>query len=240
MSVSVLGDGIENEGRWTFGGNTPRNFDSHVARSVPRYADGHELIAELSDHFVTAGTIGYELGCSTGALTLKLAQRHPEAARWIGIDIEPNMIAQARESRLETSLPHANLELVTGNITTWEFVKSDFIVAYYTIQFVRPRYRQALLQRIYESLNWGGAFVMFEKVRGPDARFQDILSSLYVEHKLQQGYGATEIVEKSRSLKGVLEPFSTRANLALLRRAGFVDVATIFKHICFEGFLCIK
>ena len=29
-------------------------------------------------------------------------------------------------------------------------------------------------------------------------------------------------------------------NLDLLKRAGFVDIMTVFKYICFEGFLAIK
>ena len=47
---------------------------------------------------------------------------------------------------------------------------------------------------------------MFEKVRGSDARFQDIFTGLYNEYKLQNGYSAEEILGKTRSLK-VLEPF---------------------------------
>jgi tRNA (cmo5U34)-methyltransferase len=47
-------------------------------------------------------------------------------------------------------------------------------------------------------------------------------------------------VGKSRSLKGILEPFSTEGNLGLLRRAGFVDIAPVFRHLCFEGVLAIK
>ena len=81
---------------------------------------------------------------------------------------------------------------------------------------------------------------MFEKVRGPDARFQDIFTSIYTDYKLEQGYSAEEIVNKAQSLKGVLEPFSTQGNLDLLARAGFVDVTTVMKHIPFEGFLAIK
>ena len=65
-----------------------------------------------------------------------------------------------------------------------------------------------------QRLNWGGAFVLFEKVRGPDARFQDILSQLYNEFKLRNGFSSEEIVEKTRSLKGVLEPFSTQGKSA--------------------------
>jgi tRNA (cmo5U34)-methyltransferase len=93
---------------------------------------------------------------------------------------------------------------------------------------------------VFESLNWGGAFILFEKVRGNDARFQDIMTSMYNEYKIAQGYSSEEILSKSRSLKGVLEPFSTQGNLDLLRRAGFVDITTIFKYVCFEGFLAIK
>ncbi|MGB1879791.1 MAG: methyltransferase, partial [Gammaproteobacteria bacterium] len=71
---------------------------------------------------------------------------------------------------------------------------------------------------IYAGLNWGGGFLMFEKVRAPDARFQDMITSLYHDFKLEQGYSGGEIVAKTRSLKGVLEPFSREGNLGLLER----------------------
>ena len=49
-----------------------------------------------------------------------------------------------------------------------------------------------------------------------------------------------QIVMKTRSLKGVQEPFSTEANREMLSRAGFVDQMSIQKYLCFEGFLAIK
>ena len=66
------------------------------------------------------------------------------------------------------------------------------------------------------------------------------MSGLYVDYKLEQGYSASEILGKTKSLKGVLDPFSTQGNLDLFRRAGFVDVMSVFKYVCFEGFLCVK
>ena len=57
---------------------------------------------------------------------------------------------------------------------------------------------------------------------------------------IRNGFSGEEIVEKSRSLKNVLEPFSTQDNLDLLGRAGFKDVTSIQKYICFEGFLAVK
>ncbi len=81
---------------------------------------------------------------------------------------------------------------------------------------------------------------MFEKVRACDARFQDIMQNLYTDYKIEQGYSSEEIIAKTKSLKGVLEPFSTQGNLDLLKRAGFVDIMIVFKHICFEGIIAIK
>lgn len=235
----TVGDGVAaGNAAWTFGGTTPLHFDSHVSKSVPRYKDGHEIILSLSDFFVKPDSICYELGSSTGALTRQLAQRHCASVQWVGIDVEDAMTRQAKA--LQETSPQQNLNFVTDDILSYDYQKSDLIVAYYTIQFVHPRVRQALFDRIYESLNWGGAFIMFEKVRGPDARFQDILSNLYVDYKRDQGYTAEEILAKTRSLKGVLEPFSTAGNIDMLSRAGFTDITSIFKHICFEGFFCIK
>ena len=81
---------------------------------------------------------------------------------------------------------------------------------------------------------------MFEKVRARDARFQDISTATYNEFKLSNGYSPQEIFNKSRSLKGILEPFSTKGNCDLLNRAGFKDYMQVFKYICFSGFLAIK
>ena len=58
---------------------------------------------------------------------------------------------------------------------------------------------------------------MVEKVRGPDARFQDIFNQIYVEYKLSKGYTAEEIINKANSLKSVLEPFSSSGNLQMLK-----------------------
>jgi len=45
--ANAVGDGIRAlPGAWTFGGTTPTAFDSHAARSIPAYAECHELIVE--------------------------------------------------------------------------------------------------------------------------------------------------------------------------------------------------
>ncbi len=222
---------------WTFGGNVADSFSDHVRRSVPLYDMGHEVICKLSDYFVKQGSLCYEIGVSVGELLAKLAKhnQHKEAC-WVGLDVEEAMIKKARE----VTKGFKNITLELADVNLYDFGKSDLIVSYYCVQFVQPKFRQALIHKIYESLNWGGAFIWFEKVRGPDARFQDILSTLYNDYKLEQHYSPEEILSKTRSLKGILEPFSSQGNLDLMKRAGFIDVMTVMKYLCFEGFLAIK
>jgi tRNA (cmo5U34)-methyltransferase len=236
-----VGDGLSAErGNWNFGGSVADSFDNHVSKSVPLYHEGHDLICDISDFFINSDSVCYEIGCSTGTLTFRLADHNSgkAGARFIGIDIEPDMIVKANEKI--KNHPELPVSFLAENALTIELLPSDMIICYYTIQFVRPSARQNLLDKLYNALNWGGALLLFEKVRGADARFQDILNTLYYDYKLRRGYSPEEIVSKTRSLKGVLEPFSTQGNIDMLKRAGFKDINTVQKYLCFEGFLAIK
>ena len=75
----------------------------------------------------------------------------------IGIDNSKPMISLAKKYK-NITFKHKNLE-------KFSFLKCDLIFSLYTIQFLKPEYRQDLLNKIYNSLNWGGAFVFFEKIR---------------------------------------------------------------------------
>ena len=242
MSDKILltetGDSIKAENaNWSFGGNVPKNFDEHVKKSVPFYEAGHDLVGKISDYFLSDGSYCYELGCSTAKLTKNLAERHElKKINFVGIDKEKGMITEAKKRCKENK----NVKIIYSDLEKIEYQKSDLFISFYTIQFVHPKIRQLIFNDIYNSLNWGGAFILFEKVRANDARFQDIFTTLYTDYKLSQGFTPEEILSKSRSLKGVLEPFSEQGNIDLLKRAGFVDITIIFKYTCFEGFLAIK
>ena len=132
------------------------------------------------------------------------------------------------------------VEFINKSANEVKMLKSSIVISYYTIQFISPGIRQLLFNQIYESLDWGGAFFFFEKVRSPDARFQDYSTQTYHEYKLNRGYDSEEVVGKSRSLKGILEPFTEKGNMEYLHRAGFNDIETIFKLYCFQGWLAIK
>ena len=223
---------------WSFGGKTAEQFLEHAELSIPFYHEGHDLICDISEYFVNKDSFCYDLGVSTGELIKKMSERHKIKSNviWKGIDIEKNMTLAAQKQCKDIS----NIEIINDNFILHDFEQSDFITSYYTMQFVQPRLRQEAFQKVYDSLNWGGGFILFEKVRGSDARFQDMTSMIYTDFKMKNGLSAEEIINKAFSLIGVLEPFSTQGNIDLLKRAGFTDINTIFKWCNFEGFIAIK
>lgn len=233
-----VGDSISaKNASWTFGGSVPVNFEKHAEKSIPFYHEGHDLILKLSDFFLTNNSLCYDIGCSSGILTRKLSQRHEgKLTKTIGLDVEVDMISYAREN--SKSIP--NVTFICEDVADFELEKADMIVAYYSLQFCRPKTRQYIFNKIFESLNWGGALILFEKVRGADGRFQDLMSAVYTDFKIDNGYTPENIINKANSLKGVLDPFSSQGNIDLMKRAGFIDIMTIMKYVSFEGFLAIK
>jgi hypothetical protein len=97
-----------------------------------------------------------------------------------------------------------NVDLVAGDSLLHELDKSDLFVSYYCMQFVPPRVRQRAFDLVYETLSWGGALILFKKVRAPDVRFQDIATTWYSGFKRKRGLEPEEILNKAESLKGGL------------------------------------
>jgi tRNA (cmo5U34)-methyltransferase len=221
---------------WSFEKNVPKKFSYHIKQSVPFYEEGHNIICNISDFFLKKNSYVYDIGSSTGTLLNKLANRHNnKKINFYGIETVKEMIIQSKVENKNNKIKYINKDIKKIFLK-----KSDLIISYYTIQFIDPKYRQQVLDKIYKTLNWGGAFLMFEKIRASDARFQDIYTQIYNDFKLNQDFTEKEIINKSRSLKGILEPFSDYGNMGLLKRSGFSDIIPVFQWFCFKGYLAIK
>ena len=222
---------------WSFSGKTPKNFDKHINKSIPLYKWTHQIGLEVADFFLTNNSLTYDIGCSTGVFVKKLSERTKnKKVKIIGIDEIPEMIKKAKYNCKKNK----NINLYKADITKIKLRKNNLTTSFFTMSFIKPSKRQIVFNKVFKSLNWGGGFLFFDKVRAPDARFQDMMSQIYNEFKSSQGFTPGEILSKSSSLKGVLEPFSSKANIMLAKRAGFKDVMTVFKFLNFEGFLTIK
>lgn len=223
---------------WTFS-NISKNFEQHIAKSVPNYNDWHEIICNLSDNFIDQkNTIFTEIGTSTGLLSRKLINHHQnnKTLKIYSYDIEPTMIEYAKLKNKK----HKNLFFICKDVTKARFKKSNCFISYYTIQFIAQKDRQKLIDKIYDSLEWGGGFFLFEKIRGFDARFNDYFNETYNDFKESNGFTDQQIRNKTKSLRGVLDPFSSNGNVQQLKRAGFKDISSIAQWLNFKGWLAIK
>ena len=219
---------------WKFDAKVAKNFKSHAEKSIPFYNLSHDIVESLSEYFVKKNSICYDLGCSQGLLLKKIFLKNKEKKpHMIGIDNSKDMISLAKKNFNKAVYLKKNLNEI-------KFKKNDFMISLYTIQFVEPKYRQALINNIYKSLNWGGAFVFFEKIRGSDSRFQDLLTFLYFDFKRKNGLKDNQILNKEISLRSVLEPYTINENISFLKRAGFKDIMPISQYLNFVGFLAIK
>ena len=222
---------------WSFDA-VAEQFEEHIERSVPNYRAGHELICRISDFILRDDSLIYELGCSSGALARRFLDWNKARAdlRYAGLDVSSNMIEVASDLGSQDK----RATYLCEDVVTFDLEPCSVVISYYTFQFIHPKFRQRVYDKIYQALEWGGALLVFEKVRAPDARFQDYMTQVYTDLKLQNDFSEEEIINKAQSLKGVLEPFSSEGNLGLMSRAGFVDVMSVYKWICFEGWLAIK
>lgn len=234
----------ENAARdFTFDSKVAQVFDDMVGRSVPFYAQVQHMLAELTLQFIPAqdGRI-CDLGCSTGT-TIDLILSNPScpasAHAW-GVDNAPAMLDQARE-KLETHLRAHRVTLVTADLDAeLQLPSVNVVLMNWTLQFVRPIHREALLRRIHASLRPGGALLLAEKVLVEDSLLNRMYIELYYRYKAKQGYTAEEIQRKRESLENVLVPYRVDENVELLKRCGFDAVDTCFRWFNWAAFVAVR
>jgi tRNA (cmo5U34)-methyltransferase len=228
---------------FTFDTKVAEVFDDMVGRSVPFYAQVQHMLAELTLQFIPSqdGRI-CDLGCSTGTtidLILSNPSCPPSAHAW-GIDNAPAMLDQARE-KLATHLHAHRVTLVTADLDAdLQLPSVNVVLMNWTLQFVRPIHREALLRRIHASLRPGGALLLAEKVLVEDSLLNRMYIELYYRYKTKQGYTVEEIQRKRESLENVLVPYRVDENIELLKRVGFDAVDTCFRWFNWAAFVAIR
>jgi tRNA (cmo5U34)-methyltransferase len=216
-------------------------FDDMVARSVPYYDEVQRLQVDLAVEFLPdRESLVYDLGCSTGT-TLHLLSSHPRcprSARFVGLDNSPAMLDKARAKLAPAG---GRVELLEADLNAGvELRPCRIVFLNWTLQFVRPLYREALIRRIFEALEPGGALFLSEKV----LLSSSLLNRLYIEHYLQykrsRGYSDAEIQRKREALENVLVPYRLEENRLMLERAGFGTIDPFFRWLNFACLLAVK
>lgn len=226
----------DNLSGWTFKGEISEVFDQHVRQSVPGYVDIQNLVSNIADFFLDENPI-YDLGCATGETIININNRHVDKKiHFIGIDSSEDMVEQAK---VKTN--HMNNVLFENrDLTNYEFNhKSNLILSILTLQFCPQEERKKIINKIYETLNTGGAFILVEKNYASSSIHQDLFTQIYHDFKQVNTLSTEEIRDKDKALRSKLVPKSMKNNLELLNQVGFTtDI--FYKNLNFTGYLAIK
>jgi tRNA (cmo5U34)-methyltransferase len=153
------------------------------------------------------------------------------------------MIERCREAIAEDDRRHGRetqVDVVESDIRDIEIVNASMVVLNYTLQFVPPGDRDALLSRIFTGLNDGGLLVLSEKVVDEDAHMESLLVDLHHEHKRRENYSALEIARKRAALENVLIPETVAAHRARLQAVGFSRSAVWLRYFNFVSIIAIR
>lgn len=224
---------ITEPGDFVFDQRVVRVFPDMINRSIPGYGTIVPMIGMLARRYARPDTRLYDLGCSLGAVTLAMRNAVTvKGARIVAVDNAPDMVAGLRhtlQAHPDPVLPP--VELRQEDIRDTPISNASVVVLNFTLQFVDPAHRVALLERIASGLAAGDILVLSEKICFEDGAEQALQTDWHHDFKRAQGYSELEIARKRDALENVMIPESLEQHRKRLASAGFSSV-----HPWFQGF----
>src|SRR5690606_12309478 len=139
--------------------------------------------------------------------------------RLIAVDNAEAMIVRCQEN--VDREPGPPVAVVCADIRAVEIRNASVVVLNFTLQFVPPVDRLALLSRIRAGMVPGGVLVISEKVVFDDPLQQQFNETMQLGFKRANGYSSLEISQKRTAIENVLVPDTVAAHQDRLAAAGF-------------------
>lgn len=237
-------DRIVASGKWEFNELVSDCFDDMLFRSIPDYTAMRDLTWDVGKHFVKPDSKILDMGCSNGSSIVEFVEycdkqnfRYGWNTKCVGIDCSQPMVEKAKERfKLFNCVEISNCDILTA----FPKDKYDLILSILTIQFTPLEYRHEIIQKVYNALNSGGAFIFVEKLLCKDADMNTFFVDRYYDIKRRNGYTEEQIQAKKESLKGVLVPLTDEWNRGMLESVGFRKVECFWRCYNFAAYLCVK
>lgn len=215
-------------------------FPDMIQRSVPGYETIIHTIGELAKDAVTDNSTVYDLGCSLGAASLSVARAtQDKTCNIIGVDSSSAMVERCKRVVQAFTLPNPiNIKQAMAQDVAIE--NASMVIMNFTLQFIPPADREALLTKIYQGLNPGGILVLSEKIRHPSRAGNELLIDLHHQFKRNNGYSELEVSQKRAALEKVMLTDTFGEHETRLKNAGFSDVVMWYKCYNFTSIVAIK
>lgn len=240
MKDTLFSAPIEKLGDFTFDEAVAEVFPDMIQRSVPGYSNIITAIGMLANRFVTDHSNVYDLGCSRGAGILSIRRNIADKnAKIIGVDNSEPMVERCRHhlNAYHSAVP---VEILCEDIRQTPIQNASMVVLNFTLQFLPPSDRFALLEKIYQGLNPNGILVISEKFKFDDNEMNELLIDLHHTFKRANGYSELEVSQKRTSLENVMLIDSIPTHKARLQAVGFHNVELWFQCFNFGSMIAIK
>jgi len=213
-------------------------FDSHIDMSIRGYSALLDDVVALSRYFVEGSTNVVDIGCSTGKLTQRIHDHNKLVSdvQYVGVEIAEGFSADLEDRK--KSLPDASF-LHPMDIRDYSFENCSLVTSLFTLQFMPYSCRKEILQRIYDGLNTGGAFIFGEKVDTTHSRIENMMRTVYYEFK-NKSFDYEDIMKKELTLQNMLKPNSWKEIEDMLNEVGFKAVQSFWQNHLFIGAIAIK
>lgn len=184
---------------WTFKSSiVAKNFNDHVREQLPWYEMASGAVAHIARHYINENGLIYDIGGSTGNLGKLLEETlKARSARYVIIDNSERMRNES-----------ADFEYVVQDACEFDFQDHDISVMFLVLMFIDYKKRSSLLERIYDKLNPGGVFIIFDKLEPKGGYLSIIKHRLTMAGKLSAGASPDNILSKELSLCGVQRPIN--------------------------------
>ncbi len=227
-------------GDFAFDANVVRVFPDMIQRSVPGYSTIVAMTGVLAERYARPDTHCYDLGCSLGASTLAMrALLDGHGCTIVGIDNSAAMIERCR-TLVDADTHTTPVALQLADINAVAIENASVAVMNFTLQFIAPTQRAALLQRIADEMQPGSILVLSEKIRFDDPHLQELNTELHHAFKRANGYSELEVAQKRSALENVLIPETLATHRERLQRVGFASVDVWFQCFNFASMVAIK
>lgn len=223
--------------------HSPEGFDNHIDSSIRGYSNLLDDVVSFSRYFVENHSKVVDVGCSTGKLTKMIVGNNPnrQYAHYVGVELAGSFYDDLTEryKEIRTDYPWAMLEWVKGDVVNYEFKNCSLVTSLFTLQFMPKTIRQSMIQKIYDGLNEGGAFIFAEKLMCESAFFQELLTFNHYDYK-RKTFSPDEIMDKEVKLRDMLKPNTWRELNTMVMDAGFKETQIFWRNHQFVGVIATK
>jgi tRNA (cmo5U34)-methyltransferase len=192
---------------WTFKEGFAGKFDSHVREQLPWYELVTESVAYIARNYLPKQGLVYDIGCSTGNMTLALKDLLIERnAKIIALDESDEM---CKAYRFNTDYRY---EVRSCDAMQHEYKSFDVAILMLTTMFFPVIGQEAFIESLYQKMNKGGAIIVVDKVCDEEGYFSTVMKRLTMYWKLKNGAKPEDILSKELSLSGIQRPIKMPKN----------------------------